>query len=117
MSKELKALHKLFGLAAYCNENVEGMNEKEMKEYDKKCENMKKIIEQDLIQKDKQAKILDILKSKKVNIANVFGVMTWYENDKEAYEKYNIYLTSSNTPQLTLDEYQILKEWLNDNQD
>ena len=41
---------------------------REMKEYDKKCENMKKIIEQALIQKAKQDKILDILKKKEVCI-------------------------------------------------
>jgi len=99
MSKELKALHKLFGLAAYCNENVEGMNEKEMKEYDKKCENMKKIIEQDLIQKAKQKKILDILKKKEVCIQMLKRILKLDKKDALEYG-YNE------------EEYDLLKEWL-----
>ena len=109
MSKELEALHKLFGLAAYCNENMEGMNGKEMKEYDKKCENMKKIIEQALIQKDKQAKILDILKKK--TISNFY--IQWTKN----YKDYNEFCVCYGTDyaELTQEEYDLLKEWLNDN--
>ena len=107
MSKELKALHKLFGLASYCNENVEGMNEKEMKEYDKKCENMKKIIEQALIQKAKQAKILDILKKKCVSK----GYIQWTAN----YKEYNELTDGTNISELTQEEYDLLKGWLNDN--
>lgn len=101
-SKELEALHKLFGLAAYCNENIEGMNGKEMKEYDKKCENMKKIIEQALIQKDKQAKILDILKKKEVDVG-------WLKNCKSLLD-YNFNLIIDY--QLTQEEFDKVKAWL-----
>ena len=48
MSKELEALEELFGIAAYCNCNLGGMDETQLKKYEEKCENMKKIIEQAL---------------------------------------------------------------------
>ena len=48
MSKELEALEELFGIAAYCNCNLDGMDETQLEKYDKKCENIKKIIEQAL---------------------------------------------------------------------
>ena len=104
MSKELKALYKLFWLASYCNENVEGMNEKEMKEYDKKCENMKKIIEQALIQKAKQKKILDILKKK-------YAIQLFTDEPWEQLE-YKMLVGGNLVIDLTQEEYDLLKEWL-----
>jgi phosphotransferase system IIA component len=79
--------------------------EKEISALDRLCENQDKLnakqyecISDLIIANEKQKKIIDVLKDKEVNIANVFGVMTWFENDKEACEKYNIYSTLPNIP-------------------
>ena len=90
MSKELEALEKLFGLAAYCNENTEGMNEKEMKKYDKKCENMKKIIEQAL-KRNEPMKVANITETEEGH----------YEVEEQGYisgRHYLITITSGECP-------------------
>ena len=109
MSKELEALEKInhticlnsptikWGIDTY--DHIDCKDEKEFV----KCYN---IIEQALIQKDKQKKILDILKKKCVSK----GYIQWTAN----YKEYNELTDGTNISELTQEEYDLLKEWLND---
>lgn len=68
-------------------------------------------IKQALIQKDKQAKILDILKKKVVDLNNLHSQIQLYEQDSaRALRAYNAGQLSKY--QLTQEEYDLLKEIL-----
>ena len=108
MSKELEALEKInhticlnsptikWGIDTY--DHIDCKDEKEFV----KCYN---IIEQALIQKAKQDKILDILKKK--TISNFY--IQWTKN----YKDYNEFCDGTDYAELTQEEYDLLKEWLN----
>lgn len=105
MSKELEALEELFGIAAYCNCNLDGMDETQLEKYEEKCENIKKFIEQALIQKAKQEKILDILKNKLcLELSSDYLCL---KSHKGQEADYTILFFD------TQEEYDLLKEWLN----
>ena len=110
MSKELEALEKLnhticlnsptikWRIATY--EHIDCKDDKEFV----KCYN---IIRKALIQKAKQDKILDILKKKTIS----HFYIQWTKN----YKDYNEFCDGTDYAELTQEEYDLLKEWLNDN--
>ena len=108
MSKELEALEKLnhticlnSPVIKWSIDEYDHIDCKDEKEF-VKCY---QVIEKALIQKAKQGKILDILKKKEVDI-------DWLKVS-DSICKYNFGFTYEH--QLTQEEYDLLKEWLNDN--
>lgn len=92
MSKELEALNYLVNLAVVGNkENNRG-----------KVFTSEEIVFQAL---KKQAKILDVLKKKCVSK----GYIQWTEN----YKDYNELTDGTEYAELTQEEYDLLREWLN----
>ena len=114
MSKELEALEKLnhticlnSPVIKWSIDEYDHIDCKDEKEF-VKCYN---IIEQALIQKAKQDKILDILKKKVVNLDDLHSQIQLYEQDNaRALRAYNAGWLSKY--QLTQEEYDLLKEWL-----
>lgn len=112
MSKELEALkslkenHLQFTKEKYSKVDV-------LKSILAKKEIKYRFIEQALIQKAKQDKILDILKKKVVNLDDLHSQIQLYEQDNaRALRAYNAGRLSKY--QLTEEEYDLLKEWLKD---
>ena len=105
MSKELEALSALRSTINLVDYQDSGQYYDKMKWLN--------IIEQALIQKVKQTKILDILKKKVVNLDDLHSQIQLYEQDNaRALRAYNAGRLSKY--QLTQEEYDLLKEWLKD---
>ena len=130
MSKELEALHKLFVLSSeyhqklWCLKLAPAYPEEREKFIDRivKClpndagelNDLYNYIKQALDQNKKQSKILDILKKKVVNLDDLHSQIQLYEQDNaRALRAYNAGRLSKY--RLTEEEYDLLKEWLNDN--
>lgn len=70
---------------------------------------------EDLKEIKQDLEILEIIRNKRVNVAELVGELIYFDNDEDVLEDYNSILCKGR--QLTLTELLKLKQWLDDNKD